>query len=226
MKSYEKVMKSYQKLSRVIKKLSKLISMMQDILATTDTERFVVWKDKSRKGYWIQWPTRLTWSLNGIRKVLGELFCWQQLKLQATTKVRVGQSLSSAWRLSTRWCWRWLQLRLLCWTWGVLWQKHQKKKFQPNHKLLPQEATVKRKFLKQTQKLEDTKATAPATDSEPKKRKSGKTKEELEPSAKKAKWVTKSYGGEKKRTVWVNGWETHFTASEKTISEKDNSWKG
>ena len=67
------------------------------------------------------------------------------LKLQATTKVRVGQSLSSAWRLSTRWCWRWLQLRLLCWTWGVLWQKHQKK-FQPNHKLLPQEATVKRKF--------------------------------------------------------------------------------
>ena len=56
MKSYEKVMKSYQKLSKVIKKLPKLISMMQDILATTDTERFVVWKDKSRKGYWIQWP--------------------------------------------------------------------------------------------------------------------------------------------------------------------------
>ena len=44
-------MKSYQKLSKVIKKLSKLISMMQDILATTDTERFVVWKDSSWEGY-------------------------------------------------------------------------------------------------------------------------------------------------------------------------------
>lgn len=55
----------------------------------------------------------------------------------------------------------------------------------------PQAATAggdgEKKVPKQTQKLQDTKATAPATDSEPKKRKSGKTKEELEPSAKKAK---------------------------------------
>ena len=55
----------------------------------------------------------------------------------------------------------------------------------------PQAATTggdgEKKVPEKRQKLEDTKATAPATDSEPKKRKSGKTKEELQPSAKKAK---------------------------------------
>ncbi len=47
-----------------------------------------------------------------------------------------------------------------------------------------------KKVPKQTQKVEDTKATAPATESsasEPMKRKSMKTKEEKEPSAKKAR---------------------------------------